>query len=48
MDLSDDDLGNHETIIQKMRERFNAGQKRRVWRQFFTLNKQQANVSAYN
>ncbi|KAI9550722.1 hypothetical protein GHT06_006517 [Daphnia sinensis] len=41
-------MGNHETVIQKLRERCNAGLNRHVWRQHFALSKQRANEAADN
>ena len=48
MGLTDAQLGNHETMIQKLRDRCNAGRNRHVWRQQFALSKQRANEAADN
>ena len=48
MGLTDAQLGDHETVIQKLRERCNAGRNRHVWRQQFALSKQRANEAADN
>ncbi|KAI9550940.1 hypothetical protein GHT06_000605 [Daphnia sinensis] len=48
MGLTDAEMGNHETVIQKLRERCNAGRNRHVWRQHFALSKQRANEAADN
>ncbi|KAI9550725.1 hypothetical protein GHT06_006522 [Daphnia sinensis] len=48
MGLTDAEMGNHETVIQKLRERCNAGLNRHVWRQHFALSKQRANEAADN
>jgi hypothetical protein len=41
-------MGDHEVVIQKLRERCNAGRNRHVWRQQFALCKQRANEAADN
>ncbi|KAI9550284.1 hypothetical protein GHT06_004923 [Daphnia sinensis] len=48
MGLTDAEMGNHETVIQKLRESCNAGRNRYVWRQHFALSKQRANEAADN
>jgi hypothetical protein len=48
MGLTDAQLGNHETVIEKLRERCNAGRNRHVWPQQFALIKQRANEAAEN
>ena len=46
--LTDAKLGNHETVIEKLRERCNAGRNRHVWHQQFPLSKQRAYQAADN
>ncbi|EFX84581.1 hypothetical protein DAPPUDRAFT_238988 [Daphnia pulex] len=48
MGLDDDELEDHEVIIQQLRDRCNAGRNRHVWRQQFAMKKQRANESADN
>ncbi|KZR96021.1 Uncharacterized protein APZ42_009877, partial [Daphnia magna] len=48
MGLTDAQMGDHEVVIQKLRERCNAGRNRNVWRQQFALSKQRANEAADN
>ena len=48
MGLTDAQLGNHETMIQKLRDRCNARRNRHVSRQQFALSKQRANEAADN
>jgi hypothetical protein len=48
MGLDEDDLEDHEVIIQQLRDRCNAGRNRHVWRQQFAMKKQRANESADN
>jgi hypothetical protein len=48
MGLDDDELEDHEVIIQQLRDRCNAGRNHHVWRQQFGMKKQRANESADN
>ena len=48
MGWTDAQLDNYKTVIEKLRDRCNAGRNRHVWRQQFALRKQQANEAAEN
>jgi hypothetical protein len=48
MGLTDAQLDNYKTVIEKLRDRCNAERNRHVWRQLFALSKQRANEVADN